>query len=181
MKNKKNFGAYFYAEWLFPIKDYFFSTRKNELFFEVIMPLLISIGVTGVCMCNDVVKKTVYSLADVLVSLTSILIGFSVMLVTLLLTSGGDGVKKLQEIYTDKEIYGKPISLFQKLYIQFVFTLINEILLLLLVLVYYFFESFTENNLLQIIFLCVFVYLILNILLSIVRGITNVYFSYFNG
>lgn len=177
--DKKGFGSWIYLEWVYPIRDYFISSCRNEILFEIIMPVIISIVVTVTCILHHNVSFVVVKLANVLLTLTSILIGFSVMLVTLLLTSGGDGVKLLKEKKMDKKLYRKEISLYQKLHIQFVYSLIGEISLLIIVLLFYFIQSIAGCGLWQVVFLLVFIMMILNILLSILRGITNVYFSYY--
>ena len=59
------------------------------------------------------------------------------------------------------------------------FSMISEILLLLIILVYYFLITITNIGTLQVIFLFVFIFMILNILLSIFRGIVNIYFAYY--
>ena len=47
MKNQETgLGKYIYMEWLFPVKDYYCSIRKNEVFFEIIFPLLCALGCT---------------------------------------------------------------------------------------------------------------------------------------
>lgn len=178
--DKKGLGGWIYLEWLYPIKDYFISSYKNEILFEIIMPIIISTIVTGICMIHNNVSLVVMNLADVLITLTSILIGFSVMLVTLLLTSGGEGVKKLKEKTLKKKLYNKEISLYQKLHIQFVYSLVSEIFLLISIMLFYFIQSIIGNGIWQCIFLLGFITVILNILLSILRGITNVYFSYYS-
>lgn len=177
--DKKGLGRILFLEWVFPLKDYYLSTSQNELIFENLMPIIIAAITTIICECNKVVALSTDKLAEILLTLTSVLIGFSVMLVTLLLTSSGDGVNVLKEKKTSKKIYDKSVNLFQKLHIQFVTSLINEIILLLLVLLYYFISGMIKEGVWQCAFLLVFVYMILFILLSIMRGITNVYFSYY--
>lgn len=144
------------------------------------MPLGISLITTIIYANNNLVAIAASKLAEILLTLTSILIGFSVMLVTLLLTSGGTGVEKLKEKEIEKKLYGKHVNLFQKLHIQFVNSLLSEIFLLMVVLLYYFLVGIVDAGPWQCVFLGIFIFVILYILLSILRGITNVYFSYYN-
>ena len=104
--DRKGLGEYLYFEWLYPVKDYFKSTSKNELVFEMLMPLGISLITTIIYANNNLVAIAASKLAEILLTLTSILIGFSVMLVTLLLTSGGTGVEKLKEKEIEKNYMG---------------------------------------------------------------------------
>lgn len=47
MKNQETgLGKYIYSEWLFPIKDYYCSIRKNEIVFEIVIPALCAVGCT---------------------------------------------------------------------------------------------------------------------------------------
>lgn len=178
--DKKGLGQNFYFEWMHPIKDYFVTCERNEVYFEVVFPIIVAVLSVVVCTMVDKVDLATRELAALLMSLTSILIGFSIMLVTLLLTGGGEGIKKLQSKFSKKTLNNNPMTLFQKLHVQFVYTLIVEIILLLSIMFFYFLTSFLENGRWETIFLFLFVFMIMNILLSILRGVTNIYFSYYN-
>ena len=98
-KNQKSIGGILYFEWLILIIDYFKSIELKERVFDVFVPLGIGIIISTTCMLCGKVEFATKGLADVLISLISILIGFSVMLVTLLLTSSGNGVDELKKYY----------------------------------------------------------------------------------
>ena len=102
------------------------------------------------------------------------------MLITLLLTSGGENVDRLKSIETEKVLYKRPVTLYQGLHIQFSHSLFSEILLLLLIFFYLFLKGLDVENKFSIVFLFIEVYLTLNILLSLLRGIANLYFSFYN-
>lgn len=178
-KNRKKVGGVLYFEWIILILDYFQSIKLNERVFDILIPFSTGIIISIVCVCCDKVYFATKQLADVLISLISILIGFSVMLVTLLLTSGGAGIDELKKRNADKKIHNKPISLFQKLHIQFTFSLISEISLLIIILLYYFLLTIVNLGDFQVFFLFIFIFMTLNILLSIFRGIVNIYFTYY--
>lgn len=42
-KEQSGLGKHIYTEWLFPVKDYYCSIRKNEAVFEIIIPFLCAI------------------------------------------------------------------------------------------------------------------------------------------
>ena len=136
---------------------------------------------TGIAM--ELRKEGLYKaevvLAVGLPTAISILIGFTVMLITLLLTSSGENIDNIKKITTDKMIYGKAITLYQGLHIQFSHSLFSEIFLLLIVLFYLFLNGLGWVKGIDIAFLGIEVYLTLNILLSILRGIANLYFSFY--
>lgn len=180
MKNNKfSFRDIIYLEWLYPVRDYFKSSELKELIFDVFVPILLSVGIYLISLHRDAVAVTTEKLASMLFSVTSVLIGFSIMLVTILLTSGGDGVNELKKRTVKKELYGKNITLFQKLHIQFIYSLVTEVLLLLVILFFYFMHDTLDVYSKDGYFLLVFVFGILNILFSLIREITNIYFSFY--
>lgn len=180
MKKQENgLGKYIYTEWLFPVKDYYCSIIRNEVIFEIIVPLLSAIACS---ICYLLAGKTLQALgglSELLPTAISILIGFTVMLITLLLTSSGESVNRLKGKETNKILYKKPVNLYQGLHIQFSHSLFSEIVLLLLIFVYLFWNGLGMPVVVGTFFLTVEVYLTLNILLSLLRGITSMYFSFY--
>lgn len=182
MRKKKRFGLgkLIYMEWLIPIIDYYSSIRKNEAVFEIFTPLVASIICAIVYFLRGKLFVALDGLASLLPSAISILIGFTAMCITLLLTSSGKSVERLKEIETEKVLHKKPITLYQCLHIQFSHSLFSEIFLLLLIFLYLFLSGFCIHIWTAASFLMVEIYLTLNILLSILRGIANLYFSFYN-
>lgn len=182
MKNQETgLGKYIYSEWLFPVKDYYCSIRKNEIVFEIVVPAVCAVGCTLCYLRAGKIYNALCGLADLLPTAISILIGFTVMLITLLLTSNSENVNNLKATSTSKMLYQKPINLYQGLHIQFSHSLFSEIVLLLLVFGYLFWYGLGMPIKIAAIFLAVEIYLTLNILLSILRGITSLYFSFYYG
>lgn len=177
--NKSSFSDIIYLEWLYPIRDYYKSSELKELIFDVFVPILLSVGIYLISLYRDAVTVTADKLASMLFSVTSVLIGFSIMLVTILLTSGGDGINELKNRVVKKQLYGKNITLFQKLHIQFIYSLVTEVLLLLVILFFYFMHDTLEIYSKDGYFIMIFVFGILNILFSLIREITNIYFSFY--
>ena len=104
-KQETGLGKYIYMEWLFPVKDYYCSIRKNEVFFEIIFPLLCALGCTYSYFRLGKVHNALDGLSGLLPTAISILIGFTVMLITLLLTSNGENINKLKAKELSKIIY----------------------------------------------------------------------------
>ncbi len=179
-KSQKGLGKYIYMEWLIPIKDYYCSIRKNEVTFEIATPVIIAFVCSILYFVNGKFLIALDKLAELLPTAISILIGFTVMLITLLLTSSGENVNLLKSIETEKILYKKPLTLYQGLHIQFSHSLFSEIFLLLLIFFYLFLKGLDIQNEFSIAFLFIEIYLTLNILLSILRGIANLYFSFYN-
>jgi len=180
MKTKTSgLGKLIYMEWLFPIYSYYKTLIKNELVYEVISPIIvatIAVILYGFYNKTDIALK---SLAEILPSAISILIGFTAMLITILLTSSGENVNNIKSIETDIKFNKKPVTLYQKLHIQLTHALFNEIMLLLLIFFYLFISGVCKNKAVENISLFCSVYLMLNILLSILRGITSIFFSFY--
>ena len=180
MKPSKGLGKFIYMEWIFPLVDYHFALKRNERFYEVIIPYIIGIIAVIVYSITDLVSVALDELSILLPTAISILIGFTAMLITILLTSSGENVLKLKETKTDVKLRGISISLYQKLHIQLVHALFNEIILLLGIFLYLFVSGIASFDTFNKVMLCMLIYLILNILLSILRGITNIYFSFYS-
>ena len=172
-------GKLIYMEWIFPVKDYYFSLRRNDITFEIFIPVAIATFCSITYSHTRKVFMALMGLAELLPTAISILIGFTVMLITLLLTSSGKNVDALKEKELDKKLYTQKINLFQGLHIQFSHSLFSEILLLLIVLAFLCWNGLGMSLYVGIAFLWIEVYLTLNILLSILRGITSIYFSFY--
>ena len=179
-KKRSGLGKYLYMEWMIPIKDYYFSIEKNTVFFEILIPLIISLFCTVTYFFNCNLSLALDGLAHLLPTAISILIGFTVMLITLLLTSSGYNIESLKKIETGKRLYNKPITLYQGLHIQFSHTLFSEIFLLLLVFLYLFLKGICISVRVSSVVLFAEIYLTLNILFSILRGVTGLYFSFYH-
>ncbi len=171
---------FIYTEWMRPIIDYYLAIKKNEAMFEIVLPAVTAVICTGLYNSFGDVSHALSALAELLPTAISILIGFTVMLITLLLTSSGESIDRLKKIATDKELHDKKITLYQGLHIQFSHSLFSEIFLLLIVFFYLFLYGLGWSRKLSVIFLGIEVYLTLNVLLSILRGIANLYFSFYS-
>lgn len=181
MKKSKGLGSLIYSEWIIPVIDYHTVLKKNERIFEIIVPILTALVCSLSYFYVEKIFVALNGLADLLPTAISVLIGFTVMLITLLLTSNGKSVELLKETMIETELHGRKISLFQGLHIQFTHSLFSEVILLIVVFVYLFWKGLGIPNIVAIILLTVEIYLTINILLSILRGITNLYFSFYKG
>lgn len=169
-----------YTEWLRPIFHYYVAIKKNEAVFEIVLPGVIAITSSFLYSKAGKVEAALSAMSELMPTAISILIGFTVMLITLLLTSSGENIEKIKSIKTDKKLHNKEITLYQGLHIQFSHSLFSEILLLLLVFFYLFLKGLGWSAGVGPLFLAIETYLTLNILLSILRGVANLYFSFYN-
>ena len=173
-------GKFVYTEWLNPVFHYYATLRLNEAMFEIIIPVVISIVCTVSYAYLGIADKALKALANLLPTAISILIGFTIMLVTLLVTSDGNNIKKLKEKSLKKQLYGKQVTLYQGLLIQFSHSLVSEIVLLFVLFFYLYLRGLKTNGRIELVFLAVEIHLTLNILLTILRGTTNLYFSFYS-
>lgn len=182
VNNKFKISQILYLEFIKPIVDYICILNCNEWIYEIIFPILVSVCCVSQCAHKNKTIVVLDKLSDMLLSVISILIGITVLLITLLLTCSNNNIDKLKAKETTKKLNGNNLNLFQILHIQFTSSLFAEVFLLIVIFAYlYFFKVVTLNNIIiSSGFLLVYVYIILNILLSIVRGITNIYFALFN-
>lgn len=181
MKNNEHsgLGSAFYMEFLFLPVDYLCTLRRNEASFELLCPVVVSIVCTFIYAYAGKLFIALDGLADRLPTAVTLLMGFTVMFITLLLTSSGDSIDKLKKMYTGNKLHNQKITLFQGLHIQFSYSLFSEVLLLLINFFYLFIKGLGTPFVVGIAFLFVEIFLTLNILLSILRGITNLYFSFY--
>lgn len=178
-KETKGLGRLLFMEWIIPVWDYFQSLRKNEVTFEIILPIFIAGFSSLLYAFADKVIIALDALADILPAAISILIGFTVMLITLLLSSDTDAISMLRDRETDIEVRGEKIKLYQKLHIQLTESLFAEVMLLLTIFGYLFLKAFSVATIIDIVALFLEVYLTMHILLSIVRSTTHLYCAFY--
>ena len=168
----------FNLEWLRIPIDYI--KVSDDIRTVVKLPIVISILASILYyLFNDTVHALkVFS--ELLLNLDSILIGFTGILVTLLLTTENKTIDILKEKKTDKILYGKKVCLYDLLHILFTNALLNELILLIIVLFNLFLMGLICNELITTIGLMVEEYMILNIIFSMMIGVNNMYWTFKN-
>lgn len=176
-ENSKGLGF----EWLYIFLDYYFSINKKTAINEIIIPAIISLICSMLYFYSNIVGKALDKLSEILPSAISILIGFTAMIVTFLITSDSEKIKQLKEKETKKVIRNKKLTVYQKIFIQNSHSLFNEILLLLIVFMYMFFHGLNfVNGIVLSVFLFIETYLVINILISIFSNISTIYLSFYS-
>lgn len=178
-KKTKGLGKLIFMEWLIPVFDYYASVRKNEAVFEMLVPLVVAVLSSVVYRAVEKISIALDALADLLPSAISILIGFTVMFITLLLTSETPAIQKLKTEETENIVHKKRITLYQKLHIQLTESLFSEIILLLVTFGYLFYKGLSSSVFVEMVFLMIEVYLTLHILFGIIRSMTHLYCVYY--
>ncbi|WP_044481499.1 hypothetical protein [Paenibacillus antibioticophila] len=173
-------GAKFYGEWLIPVVDYYTTVKKNERNYEIIFPFLIAIVVIVVYYFFGDSLRALVKLRDILPNALAILIGFTISCITILVSSDNDTIRYLKETSSEGRIVRKKlISMYQWMLITFVYILIVQVFLLAFIFFVAFVLQMSKNNAFIATSLFVEVYFILNILLLLIRSITNFYFVFF--
>lgn len=173
-------GKYVYGEWLVPIVDYYKIIKKNEVTYEILMPTIISIVVTGVCFYAEGLLTSLLKLRDILPATLAILIGFSITCITILISSNNANIEAVKERKTDNRIIdGQIINMYQWFLIMFIYSLLVQVFLLMLV----FFTAFILRVYSECWFMAILlfaeVYYTLHILFLLIRNISNFYFVFF--
>ena len=174
-----NTNSLVYYDWLLIYYSYYQLLEVREALFELGIPFVISTICTALYCEYEKVDMALQKLTDMLPSITSIMIGFTVALITILLTSGSEAIKELKSHKSKRIMNGKSITLFQILNIQFSYLLLVEVLMLLVLFLHFFMSGLVRSIVIDIVFLFVLVYLLLSVLFCIVRSITNLHFAFF--
>ena len=175
MKEKcKWLGTILYAEWIIQVLNYWRTLKLNEFIFDVGIPLA---GAVAATWCYHKVGKTkiaLDALSEMLPSTVSIILGFTVLFVTLILANDTKTTKKLKAkkaIHVDENT-----TEYQILNFQLTESIYSEILLLLVIFFYCFYKGLCDCAGAELLFLVTYVYLTLHILLGVIRYATNMSF-----
>ena len=127
-------GKYIYGEWLRPIYHYLSTLKSNEICYEIIIPIIIAIITSFIYYEFDFVILALLKLRDLLPSSLSILIGFTIMCITILVTSDSKSLAIIRKKNCDNRLIGhKEITVFRWLLILFSHSLLMELITLFLV------------------------------------------------
>ena len=95
-KEHTGLGKIIYTEWIILVVDYYRALRKCEVIYEIVVPLFVA-GLCSICYYHfGKVYVALKGLSNVLPTAISILIGFTAMLITLLLTSDNQNISALK-------------------------------------------------------------------------------------
>ena len=182
-------GRCVYLEWLIPIADYYtvLYSVKKQFILECLIPVVISICLTIFLHIEGSTYSMLNKMSGFLPSCLSILIGFSIMLITILLTAQGEKVDRLHKMHLTSgvKIRGKQVSLYRAVHIRFSHSVYSEIFLLIIMIFVLLCELFTFYcsvlcDVVNFVILLISIYYALNILLTLISAITNIYFTFYS-
>lgn len=174
-----------YTSALIPLKDYLKITNKNELRFDIVIPLVIT------CLLSYFVilkmeAKEMQDFAVLLINSFAILLGFGLTSLTVLTSSDSSNVKVLKEKKSSRILENEKITFYQLMLVLISYTIVvGATLLLLLIVIYasiggldvtgnYYNEQLNISRL-SIGFI---LFLALNVIMVTIRIATNLYFTH---
>lgn len=172
-------GKHLYGEWLVPIADYYKTVKKNEVCYEIIVPCLAALVATYFYYDNSSLHPALMKLRDIMPTALAILIGFSITCITILIASNNANIEEIKKRKTSRMIDRQNISVYQWVFIMFIYILIVQILLLLFIFFVAFILRLFNAKPFMAFLLFTEVSLTLHILLLLIRNITNFYFIFF--
>lgn len=171
---------FIYTDWKYPIKHYWTVLKGPEKCYEIIAPIIISIICIIICWLYDGILPSILKLRDLLPSALSILIGFTITSITMLVSNESASIKVIKEKKTnDRTINGEVISLYQWLLILFIYVLIAQSGLLLLSFLSVIIARIVGNSCILLVVLGVETFFLLHIVFLLIRCISYIYFTYF--
>lgn len=168
----------FNIEWIRIVIDYLQVSDKQDKNIEIVFPVFLSVITSGLYYRFNDIVYAVKIFSEILLTVDSMLIGFTGILVTLLLTTENRTIDTLKKKESRKKLYGKKVNLFDLLHILFTNSLLNEIILLLVVMLNLFLRGLLYNKILSLLGLTIEVFMILNITFSMMRGVNNLYWTF---
>lgn len=161
-----------YFEFLFVIGDYISTLTKRVALYEWGIPMVL--GITSGVLSSLNEDNLLYSVIQNAVPVIATLLGFTLAALTLFLT-GNSKIDEAKKYMTEKKVSGKRISLYKLIVISYSYLILIETILCIGYYIGILFP-FIYN-----IYVCVglntiFIVLMLNVLLSTIRSITDLYF-----
>ncbi len=176
-------GKWIFFEFLIPPFDYFWILKRREWVYEWIIPGLLSFLVWkyfpiipgGSAQPIDKLKD----FAGLIINLVAILAGFTLAILTILVTASGDSITKLKSAKSaTRSLNNSLISLYQETLNNFTFVVFVEFILLLynvsIIVLIMAERAKSWANL----FFALDLFLIFHIVALNLRNITNIYFIY---
>ena len=91
-------GKILYTEFFKPLGDYYSILKIKYCIYELVIPAVIGVGCAFVYSYYNKVENALDKLCDILPDTIAILIGFSSLLITLLLTGNENAIERLKRV-----------------------------------------------------------------------------------
>lgn len=163
-----------YLEFLILTFDYFKTLSWKTIVYEWILPLLFSL-ICLLCYCQEDFSGYA-KFKESSINILGVLLGFSIAIITILVTGSGKNLNEIKKKKTSIQIGGDEISLYDLILVNFSYSVIMEILLILSCLTLPILNKiiyFSTNT--KLILYSIMVFIVLHILLLTLRNITDFY------
>ncbi|SEA76673.1 hypothetical protein [Pedobacter hartonius] len=164
-------------EFVLLIIDYFRAIKRRDILSDWVLPLILSILYFILNRTNSQISSTINSLVDNSISLLGVLVGFSIAVITLLITASTANIDEIKKITACRISQYRTVSVFDVMIITYTYSVIMEVFLIIFNL---FLSSFNFNNeiytLKANLIASIDALLILHVLFVTIRNVTNFYF-----
>lgn len=161
-----------YFEFLFVIGDYFSTLTKRVAIYEWGIPVVLGITSGILSYLNE--ANLLYDVIQSTVPIIATLLGFTLAALTLFLT-GNSKIEEAKKYMTEKKVSGKRISLYKLIVISYSYLILIETILCIGYYIGILFP-FISNMYVCVGINTIFIVLMLNVLFSTIRSITDLYF-----
>lgn len=161
-----------YFEFLFVIGDYISTLTKRVAIYEWGIPVVLGITSGVLSYLND--ANLLYNVIQSAVPIIATLLGFTLAALTLFLT-GNSKIEDAKKYLTEKKVSGKRISLYKLIVISYSYLILIETILCIGYYIGILFP-FISNMYVCVGLNTIFIVLMLNVLFSTIRSITDLYF-----
>ena len=169
-------GRIIYGQWIILIEHYFKILKCNEFTYEIVIPLISACSASYIYNEMGLDIQTLSKLTEMLPTAISVLIGFTIMAITLLSASESNTIINIKNREAQKShLNGKLISIYKLMLIMFSYALIVEIFFLLVIFFISFLINIYTHPILVMLSLFLEIFLLFHILLLIVRSVTSLY------
>lgn len=159
---------------LLPI-EYFIINKKSSILTNFGISLIITLSavyIHGIC-----ISKYTSKFLDNSISSLSLLVGFTIAVFTLLITSNNNNIEEIKRTYVKNiTLYNKQVSIYDSFLIKMSYLIFMESLLLLFSIVYPFFFSFDNPNITNAFSTYTCIFLLIHIIISNISNILDLYF-----
>lgn len=166
-----------YSELKYPIKDYFATVSKQEIIFDLIIPIIVGV-IASYLIFDNINDANISNFIGFIINSSAILIGFTLTCIAVLISSNNKNIELIKETKTTRKIGKKVIKLYQLLLVGFEYTLITEIVILLYNLAFMIIMSSSTVCVNKYLFFIDIVF-VLHIIALNLRNSTNLYLVHF--
>lgn len=163
-------------EFLLLIVDYFRTVKRRDFVLEWLCAFLIGLLVYWLNRNNINISDLLKNISSNAVALLGVLIGFSVAVITLLVTTNSKNIDEIKAHRTKYKLGSRHITLFDLLLINYTYSVVAEIIIVILNLILPGLCSFELSNNTLNLLNALNIFLVCHVLLLTIRNMTNFYF-----